>query len=54
MMNLEVDEKAVERLIKKIVIEEGRNLKTKDKTDAQMISLIKKKIEEEVQCLLNQ
>ena len=49
-----VDEKAIERLKKKIVIAESTNLRTKNKTDAQMVKDIKKWIEEEVKCCLNQ
>ena len=45
-----VDEKAIERLKRKIVIAENTNLRTKNKTDAQMVKDIKKWIEEEVKC----
>ncbi len=48
------DEKAIERLKKKIIIAEGNNLRTKNKTDAQMVSEIKKWIEEEEKCYSNQ
>lgn len=55
MMNeFEVDEKAIERLKKKIVIAENTNLRTKNKSDAQMVKDIKKWIEEEVKCCSNQ
>ena len=55
MMNeFEVDEKAIERLKKKIVIAENTNLRTKNKSDAQMVKEIKKWIEEEVKCCSNQ
>lgn len=50
----ELNQKAIDRLKKKIVIAENKNLKTKDKTDSQMIADIKKWIEEEVQCCSNQ
>lgn len=49
-LHFEIDEKVVDRLIRKIIIAESNNLKTKDKTDTQMIDTIKKWIEEEVQC----
>ena len=49
-----IDPKIVDRLKKKIVIAENKNLKTKEKADAQMVKDIKKWIEEEVQCSLNQ
>ncbi len=47
------DQKAIDRLKRKIVIAENTNLRTKNKTDAQMIRDIKKWIEEEVQCCSN-
>ncbi|MCM1232560.1 MAG: hypothetical protein NC489_20745 [Ruminococcus flavefaciens] len=50
----ELDQKALDRLKRKIVIAENANLRTKNKTDAQMIRDIKKWIEEEVQCCSNQ
>ena len=51
---LELNEKAVERLKRKIVVAEGTNLRTKNKSDSQMIQDIKKWIEEEDQCCSNQ
>lgn len=50
----DLDRKAIDRLKRKIVIAENTNLRTKNKTDAQMILDIKKWIEEEVQCCSNQ
>lgn len=50
----QVDEKAIERLKRAIIIKENMNLKTRTMSDSQMVSWIKKKIEEEVQCCLNQ
>ena len=47
-------EKAVERLKRKIILQESQNLKTREKTDQQMVAWIKKQIEEEVQCCSNQ
>ena len=52
--NIEIDEKIVERLKRKIVIQENINLKTREKSGAEMVKWIKSKIEEEVQCCLNQ
>lgn len=49
-----IDEKAIQRLERWILIQESVNLKTKELTDSQMIKKIQKKIEEEVQCCLNQ
>lgn len=53
MGEFEIDEKAVERLKRKIIIAENTNLRTKNKTDAQMVKDIKKWIEEEVECYSN-
>ena len=50
----DLDRKAIDSLKRKIVIAENTNLRTKNKTDAQMIRDIKKWIEEEVQCCSNQ
>lgn len=52
--NIEIDEKIIERLKKNIIIRENINLKTREKSDADMVKWIKSKIEEEVQCCLNQ
>lgn len=51
---IQVDSKAVERLKRSIIIKENMNLKTRAMNDSQMVAWIKKKIEEEVQCCLNQ
>jgi hypothetical protein len=51
---IQVDEGAIERLKRAIIIKENMNLKTRTMSDSQMVSWIKKKIEEEVQCCLNQ
>lgn len=51
---IQVDEKVIERLKRAIIIKENVNLKTRTMSDTQMVSWIKKKIEEEVQCCLNQ
>lgn len=49
-----IDEKAIERLKRNIIIRENINLKTREKSDQEMVKWIKSKIEEEVQCCLNQ
>ena len=49
-----VDSKAIERLKRSIIIKENMNLKKRTMNDSQMVAWIKKKIEEEVQCYLNQ
>lgn len=51
---IQVDNKIVERLKRSIIIKENMNLKTRTMNDSQMVAWIKKKIEEEVQCCLNQ
>ena len=51
---IQIDSKAVERLKRSIIIKENMNLKTRAMNDSQMVAWIKKKIEEEVQCCLNQ
>ncbi len=50
----ELNQKAIERLKRRIVIAENTNLRTKAKSDPQMVKDIKKWIEEEVQCCSNQ
>jgi hypothetical protein len=52
--DVRVSDEAIERLKRKIIIQENRNLKTREKNDREMINCIKKMIEEEVQCCLNQ
>ncbi|MCH3955346.1 MAG: hypothetical protein LKE44_09160 [Eubacterium sp.] len=52
--NIQLSDKAIERLKKKIIIQENKNLKTREKSDREMVNWIKKQIEEEVQCCLNQ
>lgn len=51
---IKVDSKVIERLKRSIIIKENMNLKTRKMNDSQMVAWIKKKIEEEVQCYLNQ
>lgn len=47
---VEIDTEKVDRLLKKLILREKANLKTREKTDAQMVHMIKKLIEEEVEC----
>lgn len=49
MEQIEINEKAVERLKRKIILQENQNLKTRAMTDQQMVAWIKKQIEEEAQ-----
>ena len=53
MEEIKIDDKAVERLKRKIIIQENMNLKTRQMSDPQMVSWIKKQIEEEAQCYFN-
>ena len=53
MEQIEVNEKAVERLKRKIILQENQNLKTRTMTDQQMVAWIKKQIEEEARCYSN-
>ena len=50
----ELDSKLVTRLKHKIILAESLNLKTKHKSEAQMVQHLKKMIEEEVQCCSDQ
>jgi hypothetical protein len=47
---VEVDKAKVKQLSEWLIINEKKNLKTKAKTDPQMVAAIQKKIEEVVQC----
>lgn len=53
MNDIRIDKKAIERLKRKIIIQENMNLKTRQLSDQQMVNWIKKKIEEEAQCYFN-
>lgn len=53
MEEIKIDDKAVERLKRKIIIQENINLKTRQMSETQMVNWIKKKIEEEAQCYFN-
>ena len=54
MEQINVNPKAVERLKRTIILQENQNLRTKAMSDQQMVAWIKKQIEEEAQCYLNQ
>jgi predicted transcriptional regulator with HTH domain len=47
---IEVDIDEAQRLIKKVIVKEKRNLSTKEFGSAEMVKKIKKMIEEEVEC----
>lgn len=45
-----VDDKKVMHIIKRIIVEEARNIKSGEKSDQKMVERIKGMIEEEVKC----
>lgn len=47
---IEIDIDKAQRLIKKVIVKEKRNLSTKEFGPAEMVRKIKKMIEEEVEC----
>lgn len=47
---VQIDEDKVQRLLKKIIIAESRNLKSVEKSDKQMIKRIMDQIKEEAGC----
>ena len=52
--SIKIDDAVIERLKRKIIVQEGINLKKHEKNDQQMVAWINKKLEEEAQCCLNQ
>lgn len=54
MNEIKVNPDAVERLKRKIIIKENQNLKTRTMSAQQMVTWIKKQIEEEAECYLKQ
>ena len=49
-----LSENALRRLETKIILKENKNLKDRQYNDSDMVSWIKKQIEEEVKCCSNQ
>lgn len=47
---IEVDTEKVQKMLKKLIVREKINIKTKQYNDGEMVKMIKKMIEEEVQC----
>ena len=45
-----VDERKVKKILRRIIVEESKNWKSQEKSDTQMVKLIKDLIEEEVEC----
>lgn len=47
---IEIDTEKANRMLKKLIMREKINIKTKQYNDVEMVKIIKKMIEEEVQC----
>ena len=47
---IEINIDKVDRMLRKIILREKTNLKTREKSDMEMVKMIKKLIEEEVEC----
>jgi len=47
---IEIDTEKVQRMLAKLIMREKTNLQTREKSDTQMVQMIKKMIEEEVEC----
>ena len=47
---IEIDKDKVNKMLKKLIIREKNNLQTREKSDGQMVQMIRKMIEEEVEC----
>ncbi len=47
---IEIDTNKVNKLLKRLIIKEKTNIKTKQYNDAEMVKIIKKMIKEEVEC----
>lgn len=48
--NTEIDVKKAQKILRKIIIKEASNINRKDKNDGEMVKIIQKLIEEEVDC----
>ena len=47
---IEVDTERAQKLVKKLIVKEKKNLSTKEKSNPELIKEIKKMIEEAVEC----
>ncbi len=47
---IEIDTEKAHKMLSKLIIREKTNIKTKQYNDGEMVRMIKKMIEEEVQC----
>lgn len=48
--NTEIDVRKAQMILQKIIIKENNNIKRKDKNDGEMVKMIQKLIQEEVEC----
>lgn len=47
---IEIDKEKAQKMLNKLILREKTNIKTKQYNDGEMVRIIKKMIEEEVQC----
>jgi len=47
---IEIDTDKAQKMLTKLIMREKKNIKTKQYNDGEMVKMIKKMIEEEVQC----
>jgi len=47
---VEINTEKVDRMLRKLILREKTNLQTREKSDIDMVKMIKKLIEEEVEC----
>lgn len=47
---IDIDDERAQLMLQKIILRERQNIKTKRLNDSQMVQMIKKMIEEEVEC----
>jgi hypothetical protein len=45
-----IDTERAQKMLQKLILREKTNIKTKEKNDGQMVQMIKKMIEEDVEC----
>lgn len=53
MKEIKISDKTIERLRRKIILQESINLKTRERSSQEMVTWIKKLIEEEMECYCN-
>lgn len=50
LSGIEIDKVKAHKMLQKLILREKTNIKTKEKNDGEMVRMIKKMIEEEVEC----